>query len=192
MHDLDRIQMESFEYEFESEGVFGEAETNALAAELLEVSSEAELEQFLGSLIKKAGGAIGSFIKGPAGQALGGILKNAAKQALPSVGGALGGLIGGDTGAQIGSKLGSFASSKIGNEMEYEAAKGFVKMTADAVKRVAAAPAAANPVAMAKAAVAEAARTHLPTLGSGSAAAGAGAREGRWFRRGNRIVLLGV
>jgi len=42
------------------------------ASELLEISSEEELEQFLGGLIKKVGG----FVRGPVGQALGGVLKD--------------------------------------------------------------------------------------------------------------------
>ena len=65
MHDLDTNMKESFEYDFEQEGVFGEAEVTQLASELMEVQNEAELEQFLGDLIKKAGSAVGSFIKSP-------------------------------------------------------------------------------------------------------------------------------
>ena len=87
-------QMESFEYDFEAEnsesGVFNESEEMELAAELLEVRDEAELEQFLGDLIKKAGSAIGKVVKSPIGQAIGGVLKAAAKKALPLAGSALG------------------------------------------------------------------------------------------------------
>lgn len=191
MHDLDRIQMESFEYEFEAEneneaGVFGEAETETLAAELMEVQSEAELEQFLGNLIKKAGQAVGSFVRSPVGQALGGALKSAVKQGLPTVGSALGGMIGGAQGAKIGGQLGSFASGQINEmEMEMETAKDIVRMAGNAVKNAAAAPAGSNPVAIAKAAVAQAVKS-LP------AATARGGAQGRWIRRGNRIVLLGV
>src|SRR6185369_2987197 len=75
-------QMESFEYDFEAEnsesGVFNESEEMELAAELLEVRDEAELEQFLGDLIKKAGSAIGKAVKSPIGQAIGDVLKAAA------------------------------------------------------------------------------------------------------------------
>ena len=38
-----------------------------LAAELLGVASEAELDRFLGDLIKKAGRAVGQFVKSPVG-----------------------------------------------------------------------------------------------------------------------------
>jgi len=198
MHDLDRIQMESFEFEGEDEGVFNESEVTQLATELMEVNSEAEMEQFLGDLIKKAGRAVGSFVKSPTGQALGGILKGAAKQALPIAGGALGGFLGGPAGAAVGSKLASFAGDKLGLEAEYEGefetAKSFVRMAADAAKNIATAPASANPRAAATAAVAQAAKVHLPALlNSAAAVSSAGGRsQGQWIRRGSRIVLLGI
>jgi len=50
--------------EYNQETPFSEAEEMELAAELLSVSNEAELEQFFGNLFKKAAG----FIKGPIGQ----------------------------------------------------------------------------------------------------------------------------
>ncbi|MDD1612600.1 MAG: hypothetical protein LUQ57_05605, partial [Methylococcaceae bacterium] len=69
------------EYEFsDMEGVLDEAEEMALAAELLGVTDEAELDQFLGKLFKKVGRAAGKFIRSPVGRALGGILKGAAKK----------------------------------------------------------------------------------------------------------------
>ena len=68
--------------------MFGEAETNALAAQLLEVSSEAELEQFLGKLarsvgrgLKSAGRFVGKNVLpvlGPALKQIDAILANAA------------------------------------------------------------------------------------------------------------------
>src|SRR5215475_2084865 len=97
MHNIDRTNLESnygeysgeydageYGYEFESdqefetygeysqEGPFSEAEEMELAAELLTVSSEAELDQFLGNLFKKASRAVGGLIKSPIGRALGG------------------------------------------------------------------------------------------------------------------------
>jgi hypothetical protein len=201
MHDLDLTEMESFEYDFESEsegGVFNESEIGELASELMEIHDEQELEQFLGDLIQKASKAVGSFIKSPTGKALGGILKGAAKQALPMVGSALGGWVGGDTGSKIGSQLAGLASDKLGlefegesyeGESEYENAKDFVRMASEAAAKVASSP-QANAANAVRSAVAQAVKTHMPQLlkpaGSG------GAAEGRWIRRGNRIVLLGV
>src|SRR5262245_3766691 len=102
MHDIDRTQMEfspelsgfeteQFEFlgeqewggEIFGEAVLTEADEVELATELLEVSDEAELDQFLGNLIKRAGGAVGKFVSSPVGQAIGGVLKAAAKKALP-------------------------------------------------------------------------------------------------------------
>ncbi len=95
-------QMESFEFDPEMENsgeagetVFNEDELMELAAEFLEVTNEQELDQFLGSLIKRAASAIGSAIKSPVGQAIGSVLKGVAKQTLPLAGSALGGFVGG-------------------------------------------------------------------------------------------------
>lgn len=93
MHDIDRtalelgsdaFESEQFEYAFESDSeLYGETEMGSpfneieeaeLASELLEITDEAELDQFLGNLIKKAGSAVGKFVKSPVGRALGGIL----------------------------------------------------------------------------------------------------------------------
>ncbi len=127
MHDLDRTQHEAYEYgEYEEEGEeflgalvgpatkliggllgggeleapFSEMETLEYANELLEVQSEEELEQFLGDLVKRAGSAIGSFVRSDTGKALTSMAKDVAKQALPSVGQAVGGYFGGAPGAE--------------------------------------------------------------------------------------------
>jgi hypothetical protein len=201
-------QMESgeFEYpqevygegEYEYEGVFSEQEEMELAAELLEVTNEQELEQFLGSLIKKVGGAVGSFVKGPIGKAVGGVLKTVAGKALPIAGGALGTFFGGPLGATIGSNLGSMAGKAFGLELEglsqedqeFEAAKQFVKFAADTVKNSLSAAPNANPAAVAHAAAVEAARTFAPGLLAGQSSHGA--RTGRWERRNGQIIVFGV
>ena len=85
MHDIDRTQMEfgnameSFEFTAET-GVFNENEQMELAAELLEITNEQEMDRFLGDLISRAGSAVGKFVSSPTGQALGGLLKGAAKK----------------------------------------------------------------------------------------------------------------
>src|SRR5262245_10096582 len=56
-----------------------EAQEIELASELLEITSEQELEQFLGGLFKKVARGVGTFIKSPVGRALGGVLKGVAK-----------------------------------------------------------------------------------------------------------------
>jgi hypothetical protein len=220
MHDIDRTQLEynpstGFEAEqftYESEwtpeggGVLNEADEMQLASELLSVTNEAELDQFLGGLINKASQAIGSVIRSPIGQAVGGMLKGAAKKALPLAGGAIGGYFGGPLGAKIGSGLASAAGGALGLEAEamaqedreFEGAKQFVRFAADTVKNAASAPGGANPAAVAKSAVTTAAKRFLPGLvapvpGGGGIAGGlGGAQSGRWIRRGTKIVVYGA
>src|SRR5687768_13200453 len=111
MHDIDSTRLEASpdsheqesHEEFESyessnaqeesfEVPMTESEEEALAAELLGVSSEEELEQFLGGLFRKVrrhlGGA-GKFLAQNSGP-LAGALKGIAAKALPFLGGALG------------------------------------------------------------------------------------------------------
>ena len=194
-------QMESFEYDFEAEGssgeVFNEAEQMELAAELLEVRDEAELEQFLGDLIKRAGNAIGKVVKSPVGQAIGGVLKAAAKKAIPLAGTALGGFLGGPLGAQIGGGLASAAGNALGLELEglsnedreYEAAKQFVNFAGQTVKNTFT---QGNGVEALAAAAQQAAQTHAPGLLNNPQMGRSGASSGTWHRRGNRIVITGV
>jgi len=230
MHDIDRTtlevntDLENYEhdqYEYGEFGeaewggetaVFSEAETMELAAELLEISDEAELDQFLGDLIKKAGQVAGKFVRSPVGQQLGGLLKGAAKKALPMVGSAIGGYFGGTGGAKIGSQLASNAGKIFGLELEglshedqeYEVAKRFVQLAGAAAKNAALAPRSVNPATAAQSAIATAARQLAPGLIRGTPAAvagaagspcpscGRGAVSGRWIRRGNKIILLGA
>ena len=221
MHDIDRTQLEyspemgSFEteqYEYGESEWAGEAEvlTEAdeveLASELLSVNNEAELDQFLGSLIKKGFQAVGKVARSPIGQAVGGVLKSAAKKALPLAGGAIGGYFGGPLGAKIGSGLASAAGSALGLEAEslaqedreFEGAKQFVRFAANTVKKAASAPETANPATVAKSAAVAAARQLAPgLLGQAPAAPGTAVtagrgQAGRWLRRGTKIVLYGV
>jgi hypothetical protein len=205
MHDLDRTQTGMGSNSFHAglspqQTVLSEDEQMNLAAELMEVSSEQELENFLGDLISKGAQAVGKFISSPTGQALGGALKDVAKQALPMAAQALGGAVGGPLGSQIGGALGSAATNLFETENEeeqWEAANTFVKLGADAVKNAAQAPAGANPMAVAKDAVIQAAAVHaphlVPALSNGRLEAqkpSAERRSGRWVRHGHRIILL--
>jgi uncharacterized protein (DUF697 family) len=232
MHDIDRTLMEyesgtngyegeyeaafGDEYEFEFEGeydeynepeVFDEEEEMDLAAELLSVTDDKELDQFLGKLIKKVGSHARKFVKSSTGRALGGLLKGVAKKALPIVGGALGTAIGGPAGGAIGGKLASAASRLFEIELEglspedqeFEVAKRFVRLAGSAAQKAASAPGNMPPQAAAKAAVIAAAKQHAPGLLRPAASppaalvASPGAkRTGRWIRRGSKIILMGV
>ena len=210
MHDIDRSFMEaeseSFEFTGEAEGegeVFNEAEIEELASELLTVSNEGELDQFLGDLIKKAGQAVGKFVKGPVGKSIGGLLKGAAKNLLPMAGAALGNMVVPGLGGMIGGKLASAAGSAMGLELEglsqedqqFEVAKQFVRLAGDCAKTALAHP-GKPPLLAARDGMMKAAQRFAPGLlgeaGPQASMATAGGQSGRWIRRGNRIVLYGV
>lgn len=198
-------EAESGEYsnEYASEygsGELAEAEEVALASELLSISSEEELDHFLGNLIRKAGQAAGKFIKGPAGKALGGILKGVAKTALPAVANIVAPGIGGQLASMATDAFGLETEGLSNEEQEWEAAKSFVRLADRAAKNLSETSPAVPPPAAAKSAVVEAAKQHAPGLlrdhRGGGNGAGRGAcshaQSGRWVRRGNTIVILGA
>ncbi|MGH3774497.1 MAG: hypothetical protein ACRDRR_01980 [Pseudonocardiaceae bacterium] len=169
----------------ELESPLGELQEMELATELLEVSSEAELEQFLGKLISGAAKAVGGVIKSPVGQALGGALKSVAKAALPMAAGALGNLVLPGVGGMVGSKLGSMASKLFEfegmdeQEAELEVAQRYVRFASAAARNAARAPRGAPPRAVVHAAVVSAARRHAPGLVRGARPGGSGQPGGR-------------
>jgi len=220
------MQPESLEYsgemthemnlfkEFESP--FSEAEELELAYELLEVSSEAELEQFLGKLIKKAWGGIkkiGSKFLRP----LGNVLRTVAKTALPFVATAAGTFFGGPAGGALAGKLGSLVSKALEaetanampQERDLEKCRRFVRMAGKAARAAAIAPPHINPVTAASNMLAQTARQKLLTSNpastmkrqspQGSRACNSCGRSygrcqcgqsGRWVRRGQSIVII--
>jgi uncharacterized protein (DUF697 family) len=151
-----------------------EAQESELASELLEVSGEQELEQFLGNVFKKVVSGVGNFVRSPVGQALGGVLKSVAKKALPIVGGALGSMVAPGVGTAIGSKLGSMASGLFefetqgmsAEQAEFEVARRIVRLAASSARNAAAARPVqtVNPRTVARAAVARAARQFAPGI----------------------------
>jgi uncharacterized protein (DUF697 family) len=201
----DELEMESFEFESgedpngEVESTLSEVEEMELASELLAVSSEAELDQFLGKLfkgawkgIRKVGRVVGR-VAGP----LGGVLKGVAKKALPFVGGALGSFIPiPGVGTALGTAIGGAASNLLEvdlegvspEDQEFELARRFVRLANSAAAYAANQPAGINPNSAALAAVRNAANQLGNPQGSGRQRK----RSGRWIRRGDQIVLLGV
>jgi hypothetical protein len=181
-----------------------------MAADLLSVSNEAELEHFLGDLLGKVAGAVGGIIKGPIGQTLGGLLKGVAKTALPIAGAALGNLVAPGIGGVIGGKLASAAGSAFGLELEgltsedseFELAKQFVRLAADAAKNTVGVTQPGDPMAVAQPALTQAMQRYAPGLmnetgywggyGGYGGYGGGYQQSGRWVRRGNQIILYGV
>ncbi|HEY7335353.1 MAG TPA: hypothetical protein VH639_10745 [Bryobacteraceae bacterium] len=200
-------QMEAFdpsaETQFTGGGVFSEDQEMELAAELLELQSEEELENFLGDLIGSVGKALGGIVRSPIGRAIGGVLKGVAKTALPIAGGALGGIVGGPIGSMLGSNLASMAGGALGLELEglspedreFQAARQFCRFLGEAVRIALDAPEYADPSAAAHHAAVEAARIHAPGLmniGQGYNYDYDLPQTGRWAWRDGRIVLFGV
>lgn len=234
MHDIDRAmfetgqelaQSETFEaYESENfeqhEMASGEQQQLELAAELLELHSEQELEQFLGDLISRAGSAVKSFATSDTGRAVGGLVKMAARKTLPRVGQVLGDAIVPGVGGQLGSQAGRWLGQQLemeglsAEDREFETARAFVRFAQDTARnacRTAVASPNAPAAAIARQAALAAAHRSLPALvpviqnarPTGVAAAtratpaavstpAAGlARSGRWVRSGNGVILLG-
>ena len=209
MHNIDRAL-----FEMEREGESGEAEggmyesgETELASELLEISSEQELDRFLGKLLGSAVSAGKAFLGSDAGKAVGGLLKGAAKKALPQIGRAVGDFVAPGVGGQIGSQLATSAGSALGLELEglsaedreLEAARAFVRFADETARIAEAAPPSVPPAAAASHAAAVAAQHHLPGMGPlirnlrppGHGHNGAHG-SGRWVRRGSTIVLHNV
>lgn len=201
---------ESWQGEAEAsyEPALHEADEMELAAELLEINNEAELDQFLGKLIRRVGSGIGRIVKSPIGRALGGVLKPLAKAALPMAGRAVGTFFGGPVGAAIGGQLGSAAGRLFGLELEglspedreYEVARRFVRFASNATANALEAPSSGSPETIVKAATAKAARRIIPANAARIPAPSTqidlsptGSRNrGTWIRRGRRIILFGV
>jgi len=194
---------------YETDGIFDESEEIELAAELLEITDEQELDQFLGNVIGWAARKLRTVVKSPVGQALGGVLKGAISKALPLASGGLGAAVGGPLGGMIGKGFASAAQDVLGLEheslsdedREFDGAKQFVRLAGAAVQSAAAAdPNIVPPRAIAQSAVSNAARSLAPGLlqpdGQGRTPAMSGMpgrrKSGRWVRRGSRIVLYGV
>jgi hypothetical protein len=218
MHDLDRTlrsqesETESYDFEnslFETEGDYEEEtyeiteeQENDLAAELLAVSDEQELDEFFRGLLKKARGAVGPALKK--------YLAPVAKKLIPIAARAAGGFFGGPAGAQLAGKIGDFATTLFEADFEsmepevadMEVAKSFVRFATAAANNAAANSGTSDPTTVARNAVVNAAKVHAPGLlrprGNTSATSGRGvsrsrrANSGRWIRRAGRIVLLGV
>jgi hypothetical protein len=201
-------QLQEAEYH---EASMTEAEEMELAAELLEITTEEELDQFIGRLFRRIGRGIGRIIRSPVGRALGGLLRGVAKRVLPIAGTALGGMVGGPVGAAIGGRLAGAAGRVFGLELEglspedreFEVARRFVRFAGNAAHTAALSPPTIDPTRAARAAVAASARRFAPGLLGRvpptypsplipPSVAGVSGRSGRWVRRGNRIILFGA
>jgi hypothetical protein len=195
-----------FEYEsFENEEV-SEQEEVELAMELLSVQNEYEMEQFLGKLVK----GIGRGLKKIGKVALP-ALKSLAKVALPIAGKALGSFIPiPGVGTMIGGAIGKAAANALEMELagvdpaqaDMEKARRFVRIARSTLRDASRAPDSAPPEAVVRNALTAAVQRTIPGVNLSAARAGTRmgpairafgpqAATGRWYRRGNTLVVVG-
>jgi hypothetical protein len=191
------------------EEVISEEEEMALAAELLEIQSEEELDRFLGKLIKRVARGASSFIRSPVGKMIGGVLRQVAKRALPIAGKALGTFIGGPVGGLAAGHLTTLATQAMGleaegmsqQEAEFATARQFIRFgnaaTRRAMRTYSTTP-RLYPNTIVQSAFRSAAQQYAPGLLGPSAGRIAalpiptGRRRGVWIRRGRTLTLYGV
>ena len=149
---------------FESAEELDKTREMELASQLLEMTDEAGLDQFLGRLIQRAGRAAGRPADSSAGRGLRGILKGAAKKALPMLGGAVGGSSGGPAGSQLAANAGGLFGLELeglsDEDQEFEVARRLVRFSDAAAKNLASAAASETPQQAASAA----AKRHVPGM----------------------------
>jgi hypothetical protein len=157
-------------YAMEAESPFNENEVTDLAAELLGVSNDRELDQFLGALLRCAAaarGALGSPVLHP----LGTLVKRAVRRVLPGIGQALSGLLdpaaAGHTrqlAARASQLLGVELEGLSGEDQEFAAAKQLVRLAGTAATEAALNTSAGNPGDAARQALVQAAQAYAPGL----------------------------
>lgn len=193
---------ESYEGD-EFEGLLDEVEEMELATELLEIGSEAELEDFLGKLFQRVKHKTGRFLRSTTGRTLGRGLRKVARFGLPIAAGAAGSALGGPVGGFAASTAADALASKLGLELEglseeereLEVARRFVRLATDAADEAAELQEVYAPQEAARIALDRAARRHAPGLVTDGRDRGPYARRrrsGRWVRRGNSILLLDI
>ena len=162
------------DFEFDFEGNYDDPEEE-LAAELTEVSSDEELDEFIGDLVSKAwkkgkqayNSKKGRFVR----KHIAGLIRAGAK----------GG--GAKIGEYVGDKAGGWLASKIEPEMELEVAKKLVRFTNDAAQMTKNTQNSRE----AKRAIQITAKKHIKPL---LASSGSSRNTGRWVRRGNKIIVM--
>jgi hypothetical protein len=201
--------------EYSQEGPFSEAEEMELAAELLSVSNEEELDHFLGKIWRAGRGLVNSAV----GKQVFGRLKGFIKQNLPKIGGlagnfllpGVGGAIGSQAASRVGSMLGLELEGLSYEDQEFEIAKQLVRFGGAAMAHAADEEVSGAPPAQAaQAALTAAAQQYAPGMVSGAAQAQPGAprgytqagaprgyrcphrKQGYWVRRPNGIMLVGA
>lgn len=215
MHDLDRQQLE----QQEGMGEYGQAtgalsgeltepQELALAAEVLEISNEEELEQFLGDLWNATKAAASSAYNSDVVRAAIPGLKAVGTAVLPKAAGWLadryapgtGGIASAGVQAAVDQWLKEELEGLSGEDREYEVARRYIRFVNDALRRTAQVPDRVPPRVAAQVVLRDAAREHVPGVvpflaqleDGGTVSGGDGveaAASGSWTRQGSSIVI---
>jgi hypothetical protein len=190
------------------ESPFSESEEQELAADLLAINNDRELDRFLCVLLRRAAAISGEKLHLDVGGRLGGLVRIAIRKILPSVGRAFDASL-----ASQSNQMSPGAETLLGFESEGMSAEDRELNSATQIVRLAgtAAQAASHPGEgdaedVARAAMIEAAKRHAPGLvrsrhrrgggcGCGEGAGGYSCRvatSGFWERRGGRVALWDV
>ncbi|WP_205719841.1 hypothetical protein, partial [Agromyces luteolus] len=173
LHESHEWEQPEVHESYELSGELHESLELELAQELLEINNEAELEEFLGKLVRRVARGASSFMKSSVGKAVGGVLRNVAKTALPMVGSALGSFVAPGIGTALGGKLGSMAAKLLEAEeretmaeaeAELEAARRYVRWANGTVRNAMRAPYGVPPRTVARSAAVSSARRYAPSL----------------------------
>jgi hypothetical protein len=181
-----------------SGGAVREWQEVRLASELLELSGERELDRFFGDMISAAARAADGVICPSAGHALRGILKGAARKALPIVGRPIQSIVPNAAAGiadQAGAWLGLELEGLSAEDGEFEVARQLVRFASAAAHELAVSAPGPSPDVSARAAVARAAADHAPGFlppGPAGMQLRSHRPSGRWVRRADSIVLLGI
>ncbi|SDK75892.1 hypothetical protein [Microbulbifer yueqingensis] len=197
------------EYGEEADSPLTEEEEIDFTMELLDVSGDEELDQFLGKLIKRASRGIRKigrrgrrFMRSRAGRRLRKLARGVARRALPLAGKAVGTYFGGPVGGAVGGPTAAAAGRALGLEIEglspedqdFELARQVVRFTAGATNAAVEdnERGTSSDEALRRGVVA-AAKRHAPGLLQRNSQLRRGsALSGSWIRRGDRIILSGV
>jgi hypothetical protein len=160
---------------FDAEEALGEAEVADLASRLLNVRTDAQRDHLLGAaLIEGSGGALSR----PVGAALGGLLKSLARPNL-------------FRRAPAREALEAELEGLSGYELEFEAARRFVRLASEAARNASEDRAMGHPHLVARSALAAAADAYAPSL-TPSLVPTAGTRAGPRMPAGRPIVMRGM
>jgi hypothetical protein len=194
------MEFSSGQADFEDEsalGIFDEPQELQLAAALLAVVNEEQLDRFIVDLVGEAARVTGHVAKPSQVAAIRDVLSNSVHQVLPMAGMEHGGMRT-SIGAQLGTGLSAMAGQVLGLELEglspedreFEAARQFVRFAGELVKKTLESSFDSDSQQAAHRAAAQAAQVYAPGLFADAPNVPGG--SGPWISCGDRIILFGI